>query len=202
MTVALSARFDRQSAGMIFYWESRLLLSPKIEARGVFLPVLQICPLFDVMIRTVDDERDLLHVTGVRLDVGPVFELEDEAIRIHAADQNHARLIMRSAIMRRHEIAPVHMKHREHFVRCPFIEPMREHRVIGNHFEAGACLEFLAAFVDGSIPRADERFHFVVGRAGSDFGHFLGRKQRALADAQAKRGRSSPLTDIAAPEPA
>jgi AAA family ATP:ADP antiporter len=30
---------------------------------------------------------------------------------------------------------------------------------------------------------------------------FLGRKQRALADAQAKRGRSSPLTDIAAPEP-
>jgi len=31
---------------------------------------------------------------------------------------------------------------------------------------------------------------------------FLGRKQRALADAQAKRDRSSPLTDIAAPEPA
>jgi AAA family ATP:ADP antiporter len=31
---------------------------------------------------------------------------------------------------------------------------------------------------------------------------FLGRKQRALADAQAKRDRSSPLTDIAAAEPA
>ena len=31
---------------------------------------------------------------------------------------------------------------------------------------------------------------------------FLGRKQRALADAQAKRDRSSPVTDIAAPEPA
>jgi AAA family ATP:ADP antiporter len=31
---------------------------------------------------------------------------------------------------------------------------------------------------------------------------FLGRKQRALADAQAKRDGSSPLTDIAAPEPA
>jgi hypothetical protein len=31
---------------------------------------------------------------------------------------------------------------------------------------------------------------------------FLGRKQRALADARAKRDRSSPLTDIAAPEPA
>jgi AAA family ATP:ADP antiporter len=31
---------------------------------------------------------------------------------------------------------------------------------------------------------------------------FLGRKQRALAEAQAKRDRSSPLTDIAAPEPA
>jgi AAA family ATP:ADP antiporter len=31
---------------------------------------------------------------------------------------------------------------------------------------------------------------------------FLGRRQRALADAQAKRDRSSPLTDIAAPEPA
>ena len=31
---------------------------------------------------------------------------------------------------------------------------------------------------------------------------FLGRKQRALADAQAKRDRSSPFTDIAAPEPA
>ena len=33
-------------------------------------------------------------------------------------------------------------------------------------------------------------------------GVWLGRKQRALADAQAKRDRSSPLTDIAAPEPA
>jgi AAA family ATP:ADP antiporter len=31
---------------------------------------------------------------------------------------------------------------------------------------------------------------------------WLARKQRALADAQAKRDRSSPLTDIAAPEPA
>jgi len=31
---------------------------------------------------------------------------------------------------------------------------------------------------------------------------WLGRKQRALADAQAKRDRSSPLTDIAAPEAA
>jgi AAA family ATP:ADP antiporter len=31
---------------------------------------------------------------------------------------------------------------------------------------------------------------------------FLGRKQRALADAQAKRDRSSPLIDTAAPEPA
>jgi AAA family ATP:ADP antiporter len=31
---------------------------------------------------------------------------------------------------------------------------------------------------------------------------FLGRKQRALADAQAKQDRSSPLSDIAAPEPA
>jgi AAA family ATP:ADP antiporter len=30
---------------------------------------------------------------------------------------------------------------------------------------------------------------------------WLARKQRALADAQAKRERSSPLTDIAAPEP-
>jgi len=33
-------------------------------------------------------------------------------------------------------------------------------------------------------------------------GVWLGRKQRALADAQAKRDRSSPLSDIAAPEPA
>ncbi len=31
---------------------------------------------------------------------------------------------------------------------------------------------------------------------------FLGRRQRALADAQAKRDRSSPPTDVAAPEPA
>jgi hypothetical protein len=33
-------------------------------------------------------------------------------------------------------------------------------------------------------------------------GVWLGRKQRALADAQAKRDHSSPLTDITAAEPA
>jgi hypothetical protein len=33
-------------------------------------------------------------------------------------------------------------------------------------------------------------------------GIWLGRKRRALANAQAKRDRSSPLTDVVAPEPA
>ena len=79
-----------------------LLLSPKIEACRVFLPVLQIGPLFDVMVRTVEDEGDLLHVTASRLDVGPVFKLEEEVVRIAAVDQNHARLIVRGTIMRGH----------------------------------------------------------------------------------------------------
>jgi len=61
-----------------------LLLSLKIEARGVFLAVLQICPFFDVMVGAVEDEGNLLHVAGVRLDVGSIFEFEDEAIWIAA----------------------------------------------------------------------------------------------------------------------
>jgi hypothetical protein len=112
---------------MIFYWESRLLLSPKIEARGVFLPILQICPLFDVMIRTVDDERDLLHVTGLRLDVGPIFELEDEAVLIATVDQSHARLIVCGAVMRGHKLISVHVKHCDHFMRTAFAQPRSEH---------------------------------------------------------------------------
>src|ERR1700730_17463336 len=122
ITVAVSSRFDRRSAGIFPVGKSPLLLSPKIEARGVFLPVLQICPLFDVMIRTVDDERDLLHVTGVRLDGGPVFELEDEATLIATVDQSHARLIVCGAVMRGHKLISVHVKHCDHFMRTAFAQ--------------------------------------------------------------------------------
>ena len=67
-----------------------------------------------------------MHVTGVRLDVGPVFEFEDEAVLIAAVDQNHARLIVCGAVMRGHKLISVHVKHCDHFIRTAFAQPGSE----------------------------------------------------------------------------
>ena len=75
----------------------------KLEAAGLFLPFLRIGPLFDVMIGGVENKGDLLHVAGTRLDVRSILELEDKFVRIAAARQDHARLIMRGAVMRGHQ---------------------------------------------------------------------------------------------------
>ena len=81
------------------------LLPPKVKTPGAQLAVIvQIRPLLDVMIRAVEDERHLLHVAIVRPDVGSILELEDHAIGIAAGDCHHARLVVRRAIVRRHQL--------------------------------------------------------------------------------------------------
>jgi hypothetical protein len=62
----------------------------KIEACRL-LTVFEIAPLFDVMIRPVDDKHHPVHVTAAGIDVRPVFEFEDEFVCIASGDQNDPR---------------------------------------------------------------------------------------------------------------
>ena len=102
-----------------------LQFSMKIEARYGFLAFLDVGPLFAVVVRRIDDERDLIHVTCLGIDVRPVLEFEDELVRIPVRHQNHARLIVRGAVVRRHQIAAVRMKDGHHLVGDTFIgQPM------------------------------------------------------------------------------
>jgi len=54
----------------------------EIEMRRGLFALFQIGPVLSVMIRRVDGERHLMHVTLVWPNVGSVFEFEDELICI------------------------------------------------------------------------------------------------------------------------
>jgi len=54
----------------------------EIEMRRSLFALLQISPAFSVMIRRVDGERHLMHVTLLGPNVGSVFEFKDELICI------------------------------------------------------------------------------------------------------------------------
>ena len=133
----------------------------KLEAAGLFLPFLRISPLFDVMVGRVEDKGDLLHVAGIGSDVRSIFELEDQLVRIAATRQDHARLVMRGAVMRSHHGVAIHMKHRDHLVRPAFSQPAGEGGIIGDELKARGDRHWFAAFNSGALPRADQRFHFI-----------------------------------------
>ncbi len=54
----------------------------EIEMRRGLFALLQIGPVLSVMIRRVDGERHLVHMTFPGPNVGSVFEFEDELICI------------------------------------------------------------------------------------------------------------------------
>jgi len=62
------------------------------------------------------------------------------------------RLVVRGAVMRGHQIVPVHVKHGDHFVRRIFVEPTRQGRAIRNQFEPCVRIERFAIFVYRSLP--------------------------------------------------
>ncbi len=69
------------------------------------------------MVWAVEDESDLMHVADFRFDIRAILENKNETIAIAIHYKDHARLIVRGAIMRGHERVAVHVKHRDHFVR-------------------------------------------------------------------------------------
>src|SRR5437879_9680551 len=97
----------------------------EVEMPRGFLALFQIDPVLGVMVWCIDNKYDLIHVTGIGPDIRSVFEFEDKFVRVAARRQYHARLIVRGAIMRGHQVAAVDMKHRDHFIGNAFVEPTR-----------------------------------------------------------------------------
>ncbi len=69
-----------------------LRFSPKFATHRRLLALREISPFFDVVIWTVDDECDLVHVPVTWCDIGAIFKLEHELFWVVAQRQDHPRL--------------------------------------------------------------------------------------------------------------
>jgi hypothetical protein len=136
----------------------------EIEMRHCFLTFLQIGPFFRVMVWRIDDEGDLVHVSTAGLNISSVLEPKDKFVCPATWDENHPRLIVRGAVVSRHQVASVRMKHCDHLIRRAFVEPSHQDRAVGDELEARVRRHFLPA--SSAVPSQEPASAFILSKAG------------------------------------